>query len=262
MFYKNYIKDKSSSVKNTKKQPELIEKVLTFITPTMQELEERIDKRFSYTFFDSIVGILSFRDRVNSLLLSELGGYINGPKHAPAGTKRISNLLRNKDWDYTIIEQTLQNKAKERLSAPSEKGKQWLMHWDDSVLEKAESWKIEGLCPVFSSKASRITRIKPGYYNNYGRICVPGFEWSACILSSMIDTPTICTMKWWTTKGEHKESRSNILYRMLRESSQIVTQTEAEVWHVFDRGYANTTTLDYLINHFNQQFIIRWKSTG
>lgn len=260
MFYKNYIKDKSSSEKNSKNQPELIEKAADFIAPIIDDLGSKIDKRFTYTFFDTFFGILSFRNEVNSLLLSELGGYINGHQHAPAGTKRISNLLRNEDWDYKVIKEGLLNKTQERLSAENQRGKQWLMHWDDSVLEKAESWKIEGLCSVFSSKASRLTKIKPGYYKKYGRICVPGFEWSAAVLSSLSDSPTICNMEWWTTKGKHRECGSNIFYRMLREAVQMITPTNAEVWHVFDRGYANVRTLDYLINHFNQHFIIRWKS--
>lgn len=261
MYYKNYIKDKSSSEKRAKKQPELLEKAVDFVGPLMDKLNRKIDQRLTYTIFDAFMGMLSFRDRINGLVLSELGGYINGPKNAPAGTKRISNLLRNENWKAEDIGQELLTKAKARLSQPKEEGKQWLMHWDDSVLEKAESWKLEGLCPVFSSKASRITRIKPGYYKKYGRICVPGFEWSAGVLSSLSDTPTIGLMEWWTRKGTHRDSRTNVLYKMLRKSSEMIKQTKAEVWHVFDRGYANKTTLDYLINEgFDQQFIIRWKS--
>lgn len=261
MYYKSYIKDKSSSEKRVKNQSKFIEKAIDFVGPVMDKLNTKIDKRLTYTIFDAFMGMLSFRDRINGLVLSELGGYINGPKHAPAGTKRISNLLRNEDWKAEDIGEELSAKAKARLCKPKEEGKQWLMHWDDSVLEKAESWKSEGLCPVFSSKASRLTRIKPGYYKKYGRICVPGFEWSAGVLSSLSDSPTIGFMEWWTNKGRHRDSRSNVLYRMLRKSSEMIKQTKAEVWHVFDRGYANKTTLDYLINHdFEQQFIIRWKS--
>lgn len=260
MYYKNYIKDKSSSEKSRKKQPEFIEKAIEFVSPVMDALNSKIDKRLTYTVFDTFMGMLNFRDKINGLVLSELGAYVNGPKHAPAGTKRISNLLRNKSWSHEDIGADLSKKAKERLSKKGEEGKQWLMHWDDSVIEKAESWKSEGLCPVFSSKASRLTRIKPGYYKKYGRICVPGMEWSAGVLSSLCDRPTIGFMEWWTTKGKHRDSRSNILYKMLRKSSEMIKQTEAEVFHVFDRGYANKSTLDYMINHFQQQFIIRWKS--
>jgi len=97
MYYKNYIKDKSSSEKSTKKQPEFIEKAIDFVQPIMDCLNSKIDQRLTYTIFDTFMGMLSFRDRINSLVLSELGAYVNGPKHAPAGTKRISNLLRDKN---------------------------------------------------------------------------------------------------------------------------------------------------------------------
>jgi len=36
--------------------------------------------------------------------------------------------------------------------------------WDGSVWEKPESLKSEGLGPVQSGKARRLTHIKPGYY--------------------------------------------------------------------------------------------------
>lgn len=259
MYYKNYIKDNSLSEKKENKCPELIDKAYEYVNPILNQLSTKMDKRFMYTFFDLFMGMLSFRDKTNALLLSELGGYVNGPKNAPAGTKRISNLLRNEYWNYKDLSTHLLQKTKNRLSNPLEKGKQWLMHWDDSVIEKPESWKSEGLCPVFSSKAGRLTRIKPGYYKKVGRICVPGFEWSGAVLSSLSDTPTICNMQWWTTKGKYKDCRSNILFRMLRETSSIIEQSGAEVWHVFDRGYANINTLEYL-DFFKQKFIIRWKS--
>lgn len=227
------------------------------------------------------MALLSFRDRINSLLLSELGGYVNGPQHAPAGTKRISNLLRNTDWSCKDIQQDLLQKMQQRLSSSVEKSAKksakkleqleglkrqkaanspWLLHWDDSVIEKSESWKLEGLCSVFSSKGARLTRIRPGFYQKYNRIYVPGFEWSACVLSSLSAPPTIGMMTWWTNKGEHRDSRTNVLYKMLHQSSAIIKQTTAQVWHVFDRGYANRTILDYMVNEFEQSFIIRWKS--
>lgn len=39
------------------------------------------------------------------------------------------------------------------------------MRWDESVIEKPESLKAERLCAVRSSKACRLKRIKPGFYN-------------------------------------------------------------------------------------------------
>ena len=259
MFYKTYIEDNGKELKSTKKAPKLIKQATEYLNPLLKKFQSNVDKRFSYTLYDTFYGMLSHRDKTNGLLLSELGGYINGPKHAPAGTKRLSNLLACEGWGHDWIEKELLNNSYSRLSKKGEEGKRWLMHWDDSVIEKPESWKTEGLCSIKSSKGLRLTKIKPGYYQKHQYISVPGYEWSACVLSSLKDTPTICQMQWWTKRGKHKEDSSNIFYRMLRETSKMVNQTQAEVWNVFDRGYANYTTLDYMINHFKQKFIIRWK---
>jgi hypothetical protein len=69
---------------------------------------------------------------------------ICGFAHAPAGTKRISNLLRSKKWTSTIIDNFLFSQTRKRLESLVKQGKRPLMLWDDSRLEKAESWFLEG----------------------------------------------------------------------------------------------------------------------
>ncbi len=64
-----------------------------FLAPLLIELDARIDKRLVRTFLQTVAVILTFRDRVNGLLLSELGGYLDTPDKAPAGTKRLSQRL-------------------------------------------------------------------------------------------------------------------------------------------------------------------------
>src|SRR5437588_12759575 len=59
-----------------------------FLLPLLIELDRLLDKRLVRTFTHLIAVILTFRDRANGLLLSELGGYLLSPDHAPAGTKR------------------------------------------------------------------------------------------------------------------------------------------------------------------------------
>ena len=49
-----------------------------------------LDKRLVRTFLAPIEVIITFGDRANGLLLSELGGYLKTPDKAPAGTKRRS----------------------------------------------------------------------------------------------------------------------------------------------------------------------------
>lgn len=78
------------------------------------------------------VCILIFRHTKMELLLSELGAYICGPAHAPAGTKRISNLLRSKKWTASVIDQYLFDRTRQRVQALEQQGKRPLMLWDDS----------------------------------------------------------------------------------------------------------------------------------
>jgi len=55
-----------------------------------------------------------------------------------------------------------------------ERREEGLLIWDSSVWEKPESLKSEGLGPVQSSKAKRLTHVKP--------ICVPGLHWIGLLL--------------------------------------------------------------------------------
>jgi hypothetical protein len=64
-----------------------------FLAPLLMELDARIDKRLVRTVLRTVAVILTFRDRVNGLLLSEMGGYLDPPSKAPAGTKRLSRRL-------------------------------------------------------------------------------------------------------------------------------------------------------------------------
>jgi hypothetical protein len=65
-----------------------------FVAPLLGRLDARIDKRLVRTFLLTLQAILTLRHNRCGLLLSELGGYILTPEQAPAGTKRLSNLLR------------------------------------------------------------------------------------------------------------------------------------------------------------------------
>ncbi len=124
-----------------------------------------------------------FRDRRMGLLISELGGYLCGHSKAPAGTKRISNLLRSKKWSSSMIDDHFFERSVERVASMVANKKRPLLLWDDSRVEKHESWVCEGLCSVWSSKAKRLTRIRPAYFSPpKQRICVPGFKWTGVFL--------------------------------------------------------------------------------
>jgi len=142
-------------------------------------------------------------------LLSELGAYILNPSQAPAGTKRLSNLLRSEKWSYELVEDYLWGRAQERLTALTQKREEALLVWDESVWEKAESIALEGLCAVRSSVAPRLKRIKPGFYNPPGGrpVFVPGLNWLSVLLLGYRGAPAVVAMQWWTNRGEFATDR-------------------------------------------------------
>lgn len=234
----------------------LLHQVARYTQSIRSDLEARIDSRLVRTFFDVFVTILLFRNRRMGLLLSGLGGYICGPSKAPAGTKRLSNLLRSPKWSAQLIEDHFFAQTLRRIEELVAKCKRPLLLWDDSRIEKHESWTSEGLCSVWSSKAKRLTRVRPGFYTPpTTRICVPGFQWTGTFISHLGGTPSVCQMTWWTTRGKHKEDPDNIMWRLLRK---IHHHAPVPLLHVLDRGYASEKVLGYLF-HFQQDFLIRWK---
>src|SRR5258708_33816224 len=70
--------------------------------PRLVELDRRLDKRLVRTFLPSVAVILTFRDRANGLLLSELGGYLLSPDQAPPGTNPPTNLLHSPGGGATL----------------------------------------------------------------------------------------------------------------------------------------------------------------
>ena len=178
----------SGSVAHTLRQS-----LLTFLLPLLTELDEVIDKRLVKTFYKTIEAIVTFRHSSLGLLLSELGGYIVSPDKAPAGTKRISNLLRSQKWAFGQLENFLWKRADEAVTALDEADQDALVIWDESVVEKHESEKLEGLCPVRSSKAARRLRIKPGYYNppTHRPVFVPGMNWIGLLITGFKSVPTL-----------------------------------------------------------------------
>ena len=146
--------------------PEQAQKVVNllerFLGPFEQWLDAQIDRRLVRTFYLTIQAIVRFRHSRSGLLLSELGAHVLSPSKAPAGTKRLSNLLRSPRWSHTLLDRFLWHLADQALGQWEETGETALAIWDESVLEKPESIALEGLCAVRSSKAARLKRIKPG----------------------------------------------------------------------------------------------------
>jgi len=255
-MFKNILQSKSIPSESQKSGYFILSQADRYLKNIQTRLNTQIDKRLVRTFYDLFITIAMFRNRAMGLLLSELGGYITGFDKAPAGTKRISRLLRSPKWTASVINESFFENTKSRILELQSVGKRALMLWDDSVIEKHESWFCEGLCAVNSSKGKRLTKIKKGFYKPpASRIGVPGFQWTGVFLSAIGAVPSVCQMTWWTTRGKFKENPDNIIYRLLRK---IKEQIGTGIVHVLDRGYANAKMLDYLLT-FEQDFIIRWK---
>ena len=92
-MFKEHLQDKA---KQTSASTFLLTKASNYLSDLEYQLDQQIDKRLVRTFHNLFISILIFRHSKMGLLLSELGAYICGPSKAPAGTKRISNLLRSK----------------------------------------------------------------------------------------------------------------------------------------------------------------------
>jgi hypothetical protein len=228
-----------------------------FLGPLLVWLDAAIDVRLVHTFVESIAAIIRFRNRAEGLYLSELGSYILNGEHAPAGSKRLGNLLRCKKWGKELIERYLWTQADHKLTSLEQEGQECLLIWDGSVIEKAESEKTEGLCAVRSSKARRLKRPRKGAYNHAGgkAIVVLGMEWIGMIVVGMQGVPAVATMRWWSRKG----AQASTLREQERELlMQVLSRWGRRVINIFDRGYAGGPWLAVL-SMWKERFVIRWK---
>jgi hypothetical protein len=230
--------------------------LLRFLLPLLSGLDDLIDKRLVRTFYKTIEAIIQFRQSSLGLLLSELGGHILSPSQAPAGTKRLSNLLRCQKWAFREIEPFLWKTADEKVTALDSADEAALAIWDESVVEKQESEKLEGLCPVRSSKAARRLRIKPGYYHPPTKrpIFVPGMNWIGLLITGSSCAPTLAAMRWWTNRGDLKSDRRTEEKRLMRKCQRTWGN---KLLHVFDRGFAGWPWLNVVFEKM-ARFVLRW----
>lgn len=234
----------------------LRQRLQTFVAPLLATLDAQIDARLVRTFLRVLEVLLCFRNRAHGLLLSELGGFLLSFAQAPAGTKRLSNLLRSGKWTSDVIDRFLWQQAQQRLDQLHAVEEDGLVIWDESVLEKSESLTAEGLCPVRSSKAKRLSRIKPGYFQPPSRrpVFVPGYHWITLLLLGRSGPPTVAAMQWWSSRGDQatdpRTVQSHLLLRCLHAWGRRVV-------HIFDRGYAGSPWLSELLAH-DLRFLVRW----
>jgi Transposase DDE domain len=254
------------------------EKCLTFLKPFLKQLDRTLDLRLVRTLAGTVTSIIRHRQRPTALLLSELGAYLTEPEHAPAGTKRLANLVHSPRWNAQVVEDYLleQGRASIEKELPFSPEGRVLCILDGSVAEKAESRQIEGLAPVISAKARRLERPRPkmgpGYYRGPpGKpIVVPGWHWVSVLLTRWAKVYerlplTLGAWHWYTkpdTEGTNptedvprqKESEANwaVLSRI------VAAYGKEKLLHVWDRGLANGKWLGRVLDE-QWHFVVRWK---
>ncbi len=250
------LKDKRKRIERQGKSAWMEGELFSYLKPLLQQLDQQMDRRLVQTFFGLVIAILKHRHRNNGLLLSELGSYLLGSERGRAGTKRIGNLIRSEKWGSEIITNFLWEEGARRVEEILAQDESPLVIWDESVLEKPESLQSEGLCPVRSTKAVRLKRIKPGYFNPPGGrpIFVPGFHWLQVLVVGRKGPPKLTHMRWWSTRGERKTDKR-------REERQVLRQIDAmwgkEVIHIWDRGFAGSPWLTTAFT-YAARFVMRW----
>jgi hypothetical protein len=178
------------------------------------------------------------------------------------GTKRLSTLIHHKGWKAQQIEEFLLQRADLQVGQWQTRGQDGLLIWDGTVVEKPESLKAEGLCPVRSSKAVRLTRVKKGSYHPPGKpIFVPGLHGIGLRLSgrSKQQGPArLSALRWWTWRGPLASYEKDEHCKLLRLTCQ---RWGDRLLHIFDRGYSNSAWLGAL-RGFQARFIVGWKTNS
>lgn len=228
----------------------------TYLQPLLNKLNEGMDRRLVNNLLETVLAIIAHRHRNQGLVLSELGSCIASPNQAPAGTKRLSRLIHSKQWQSKMLTAFLWEKGTKAVDRIVAGDGTPLLVWDESVLEKPESLHLEGLSPVRSSKAVRLKRIKPGFFNPpQGRpIFVPGFHWLMVTVLGPSGPPTLANLNWWSTRGQEATDRRSVEREILAETSNRWGQA---VIHIWDRGFAGMPWLTMAYVHA-VRFIMRW----
>jgi hypothetical protein len=230
----------------------------TFLYPLLWTLDQLLDKRLVRTFLSTIQVMITFRDRMHGLLLSEMGGWLLDPEHERAGTKRLARLLHSSRWSSELLEQFLWRQAIASVEEREHEGESVYAIWDESVWEKPESQKMPDLGPVRSSKAHRLTHYRRGYSKPPCRpAMVPGMHWLGLILvgaSTRSRPPMLAAMRWWSTRGFHPDTKRRMEATLLLAC---VATWGRRLMHVFDRGFATGPWL-HLCLALQQSLVVRW----
>lgn len=230
-----------------------------FLKPFLEELHRKVDRRLVKTLLDLVLVMLMHRHRNNGLLLSELGDHLLGGERGPAGVKRIASLVHSRKWESRLILKYLWKQANEKVKELWNDKKVAYVIWDESVLEKSESLTAEGLCAVRSTKAARLKRIKPGYFNppTDRPIFVPGFNWLQVLVTGLQGAPVLAHLCGWTTRGEKASKRRVEEGKILKKVAKLWGR---KVIHIWDRGFAGSPWTTVALDH-HLRFVLRWNKS-
>lgn len=97
----------------------------------LTRLDQLLDKCLVKTFA-KLLEVLWLMRYPNGLLLSELGACILSSSQAPAGTKRISNLLRSPKWSEEVVHEYLYERGTSYVKQVVQSNREVLLIWDNS----------------------------------------------------------------------------------------------------------------------------------
>ena len=250
--------------------------------PLWTQLDTHTDARLVRTAAATVGALVRHRDRARGLLLSELGAYLTGPERAPAGTKRLSNLLHSDAWtaeeiETWLLEQAARVATAEAAQVPESRA---LCILDGSVLEKPESRTATGLRPVRSSKGARLRRPRPhqgaGYYQGKPGppTVVPGWTWLAATVtgwSARRAGRPVALARWYpyvrhaqaATPPADLVAAGVPCQTALAAQQAVVREVVAAVGadrllHVWDREYGSAPWLGWVLDQ-GWHFVVRWK---
>ncbi len=258
----------------------LAQRCAIFLAPLLADLDRHVDRRLVRTMAATVPTLLRHRDRPHALLLSELGGVLAGGAHAPAGTKRLARLLHSPTWEASSLDAFLLAQGRTCVQAEAARVPEGraLCILDGSVLEKPESLVAEGLGPVRSSKARRLSRPRPqagpGYYRGKpgGPIVVPGYEWLGVLVTgwgAQAARRPVALGAWhWYAKPRPADSPrpadEGLPHQRIGEAERAVLDHVVAAWgaaallHVWDRGLSGAGWLGAALDA-GWHFVVRWK---
>ena len=222
-----------------------------FLEPVANEIAHHLDLRLMRTWERLIRVIFMHRHRNEGGWISVLGSYLLPPLQAEAGRKRVTRMIHSTDWNIQPVERFLWQQAAERIRELEAQGSDIWLVWDESEIEKAESQKAEGLMPVRSSKASRLTRNTP---MSGKPVFVNGVPWVQLIVTGMKGHLTLAQMRWWSKQGPQASNQRAVEGQLLTETYQ---RWGKRVVHTWDRGFASHSWLGQAIQQ-GVRFVVRW----